>query len=157
MLTRKATSKDIKQWNRIWNEYKDKLKPNRKSGNEIIEYLMKKYCLEVINDEKLSEVVKSNIMNNKCHLEKLPSGTTPDIKTFYIINTDESKSLYINRPDIYKDMRIFIGIDQVTGFFHIEGSETLWDELYCFRGLDEKDIQNPFLVAEYIKCMDGNI
>lgn len=42
------------------------------------------------------------------------------------------------------------GIDLTTGYFCVEGSSRLWDELYVFRGLDETDIQNFYCVAEYI-------
>ena len=49
--------------------------------------------------------------------------------------------------------RIFVGLDTVTGFFMVEGSSLLWDELYAFRGLDAQDLENYVCVAEYIACM----
>ena len=46
------------------------------------------------------------------------------------------------------------GVELESGFFCIEGSSLLWDELYVFRGLDENDIQNYICVAEYISCLN---
>jgi len=35
----------------------------------------------------------------------------------------------------------------------VEGSEQIYDDLFAFRGLDEKDLNNVFMVAEYVKCI----
>ncbi len=35
----------------------------------------------------------------------------------------------------------------------VEGSSELWNELFAFRGLDEEDLKNYYLVAEYISCL----
>jgi len=50
----------------------------------------------------------------------------------------------------------FIGIDLSTGEFHIESENIeevmpLHDDLFVYRGLDEEDLKNIFLVAEYVK------
>lgn len=47
---------------------------------------------------------------------------------------------------------MFVGIDLVSGYFYVEGSEEIYDDLFAFRGLDERDLDNFFLVAEYVKC-----
>lgn len=36
----------------------------------------------------------------------------------------------------------------------VEGSSYLYNELIAFSGLDEQDIKNYFLVAQYIKCKE---
>lgn len=41
-----------------------------------------------------------------------------------------------------------------TGYFHIEGSSMLYDELFKFRGLDKQDLENFFLIYEYVKQTD---
>jgi len=40
-----------------------------------------------------------------------------------------------------------------SGYFLVEGSSLLWDELFAFRGLDEEDLKNYYLVAEYVACL----
>lgn len=49
--------------------------------------------------------------------------------------------------------RIFVGIDLTTGYYTVEGCTMLWDELCAFQGLDEKDLQNYFCVAQYINSL----
>jgi hypothetical protein len=49
--------------------------------------------------------------------------------------------------------RIFLGIDISTGFYTVEGSTMLHDELNAIRGLDEKDLHNFVIVAQYISAL----
>ena len=59
--------------------------------------------------------------------------------------------LYENKEEIFKDVEeIFVGIDLETGYFCVEGSGELYDELIAFRGLDDRDLENFYLVAEYV-------
>lgn len=56
----------------------------------------------------------------------------------------------------YKTGNALVGIDLSTGEFHIESENTeevmpLHDDLFVYRGLDEEDLKNIFLVAEYVK------
>lgn len=153
MLTQEVTPQMIKAWKDSWNEYKDKLHPNRKSGTEVIEYLKNKYPLQEIHDDKATRVVIDNVLANKPFCDKLPDGAVPLAKTFMIENIDTGKVLYEKQEDVYNGSNIFVGIDTVSGYFCVEGSSLLWDELYAFRGLDESDIQNYYCVAEYISCL----
>lgn len=143
MLFANITKTSLNEWKNIWIENKDKLKPNRKSGKEIQAYLKEKYILEEIKDKKAKEVVSWNILNNECFSVKLPKGTKPDAVTYYVL-LDSDKG---------QKQKIFIGIDLITGYYIVEGNQSLWDELYAFRGLDEDDIQNPYCVAEYLACI----
>ena len=87
------------------------------------------------NTDNANKVVVENIMNNEPFKEKLPQGVSLNPLTYYI---EEDKA--------------FIGIDLVTGYFCVEGSEKIYNDLFAYRGLDEKDLENFYLVAEYIKC-----
>ena len=56
----------------------------------------------------------------------------------------------------YKTGNALVGIDLSTGEFHIESKNIeevmpLHDDLFIYRGLDEEDLKNIFLVAEYVK------
>ena len=141
MLTAEPTIEMIHEWKRVYNENRDSLQPNRKSGAEVNAYFCNKYCFDKFDSLTFCDVVKFNIMENEPNREKLPQGETPQIMAY--------KS---------KDSSVLVGIDLVTGFFHIEGKDInrvaeIYDDLFLFRGLDEKDIDNYFLVAQYIQCL----
>ena len=53
----------------------------------------------------------------------------------------------------FRGRPIFVGIELLSGFFCVEGSSLLWDELYVRRGLDRQDLQSPYCVAEYLACL----
>lgn len=144
----------IEQWVIVWNQYKDILKPNRKSGQEIIDFLSEKYVISELHSNDASEAVRLNVTMNQPFVEKLPDGTIPQPKTFFVENQGNGSVLYQNIDDVFKSIeRIFVGVDISSGFYMVEGCSMLWDELCAFQGLDESDIQNPFCVAEYISCL----
>ena len=49
--------------------------------------------------------------------------------------------------------RIFVGVDLVSVFFTVEGSSMLWDEIYAFQGIDERDLKHCVRVAQYIAAL----
>lgn len=153
MLLQEATPEMVEGWKEVWQKYKSKLLPNRKSGREVVEYLKNKYLLEELHDGDAKQVVIDNILNNKQYADKLPRGAEPSAVMFVVKNKDNGKLLYDNQDDVFKGINVFVGVELKSGFFYVEGSSLLWDELYVFQGLDEKDIQNYFCVAEYISCL----
>jgi hypothetical protein len=153
MLMQKATPEIVERWKEVWNKYKDKLVPNRKSGKEVVEYLKNKYFLEELHDDNAKQVVINNVLYKKPYADKLPMGAELSAVTFIVENQVNGKFLYENQDKVFKGNNIFVGVEIESGFFCVEGSSLLWDELYVFRGLDEKDIQNYFSVAEYISCL----
>lgn len=79
--------------------------------------------------------------------EKLPENVEPEPISFYVENEGKGRALYKGRN---KKNKIFVGLDLATGYFTVEGSERLWNELFLFRGLDERDLKNYVIVAQYI-------
>ncbi len=159
MIRKMVTNTELEQWKYIFEKYKCKLKPNRISGIELLNYLNKKYVLTEIYDKKMLNVICDNIIMNECYKEKLPLNTSPIPKAFYLENIGNGKNVYsfknIENKELWGDdiTRIFIGIDTVTGFCTVEGSTILYDELNAIRGLDEKDLQNYVVVAQYIEAL----
>ncbi len=159
MLTTEPTPEMYEEWKRIWNQYKNRLKPNRKSGLELLDYLSRKYVLTEIWEDEAADAVRLSVTMNRPFAEKLPHGTEPLPRTFYLENKGNGEIFYKSENQDPDDLwggditRIFIGIDTVSGYFMVEGSTMLWDELYAFQGLDEADIQNPYCVAQYIACL----
>ena len=140
MLTCEPTLEMLREWKRIYNEYRDILTPDRKSGTEVNAYFCRKYSFEKFESSSFNDAVKFNILNNEPNREKLPQGEMPQIVAYRA-----------------SDCSVLVGIDLITGFFHIEGKDIdrvaqIYDDLFLFRGLDEKDIKNYFLVAQYIQC-----
>ena len=159
MITKEPTKEMFTEWKSIWSQYKKKLKPNRKTGEELLQYLQDKYVLTEIYDKNAYDAVIGNITMNAPNAEKLPEGAVPVPRTFFLENIGNGETLYQDENKDSVDVwggditRIFVGIDTVTGFFMVEGSTMLWDELYAFRGLDKKDLENYVCVAEYIKSL----
>ena len=99
------------------------------------------YARQVFNDAAFQEIVALNITENAFSRNKLPKGVLPNIKS-------------------YKTGNALVGIDLSTGEFHIESENIeevmpLHDDLFVYRGLDEEDLKNIFLVAEYVKLMQN--
>ena len=143
----------VEEWKSTYAEYRTRLHPNKKPATEILAYLKQKYPVTEQTEEPIKQVVRDNIILNECHARKLPAGKAPDVQVFQIEETEAGSYLYENQDDLFKGIRIIVGIDLETAFFMVEGSSLLWDELFAFRGLDEDDLNNFYLVAEYIACL----
>jgi hypothetical protein len=154
MLMQEATPEMIENWKAIWRKNKDLLRPNRKSGSDIVKYLSNKYPLRELQDERSTQVVIENVMFNEHFSEKIPKGMNPLAVTFIIENRDEGRLLYENQDETWGGCDIFVGIELVSGHYQVEGSSLLWDELCAFQGLDDKDIENFFCVAQYIYAIE---
>lgn len=159
MITNAPTIEMLEEWKSVWMQYKDILKPNRKSGMELLEYLQNKYTLTEIYEKEATDSIILSVTKNKVYAEKLPVGITPVPRAFFLENTGNSAIFYRdeNKDSIEiwgRDItRIFVGIDEVTGFFTVEGSTMLWDEMCAFCGIDEKDLRNFVCVSEYINSL----
>lgn len=104
------------------------------------DYFTDRYSPERYASAEFADVVRYNIVMNEYNREKLPHGAAPRIVTYKVA-----------------DGPVFVGIDLITGFIHVECEDIqkaaeIYDELFLFRGLDEKDINNYFLTAQYIQC-----
>ncbi|WP_418718535.1 hypothetical protein [Candidatus Allofournierella merdipullorum] len=156
MITREPTEEMVARWKATWRENKDLLSPNRKTGAQVLEYLQKNYPLTEIADPKVQDVIADNVTMNEYWAEKLPAGAAPVPRAFYLENEGAGKRFYLpeNRDDSElwggSIERIFVGVDLASGFYMVEGSTLLWDELCAFQGLDEMDLQNFVMVAQYI-------
>ena len=143
------TEEMMKEWQDIYNKNKDSLKPNKKDGLEIIKYLKESHSVIEIENKELENVVYDNIILNEFSNQKL-CGKNPIIRLFEV--TD--KTLYKKQEKVYKGIKIIVAIELNTSYIFVEGSSYLYDELVAFTGLDDKDITNYFLVAQYIKCKE---
>lgn len=159
MITQKATPEILAEWKNIYEQYKDLLQPNRKSGTDLLNYLQSSYSLTEIRDEEVLEVISENVSRSAFLAEKLPAGQLPLPKAFYLEDIGNGHKFYLSEnkdhPDLWGDeiTKIFVGVDLSSGFYMVEGSTMLWDELCAFQGVDEKDLENYVVVADYISAL----
>lgn len=154
MQTQPATPELIESWKRTFAQYKGRLKPNRKSGAELKEYLCSKYPLREETSAKARGVVTENILANKPLADELPIGRQPEPYCAVVLRQGAGSTLYAFQDEVFAGIDIFVGVDLASGYFLVEGSSLLWDELFAFRGLSETDLKNYYLVAEYVSCLE---
>lgn len=159
MITQEVTQAMVDDWKSIWLQYKDKLQPNRKSGIEVLDYLKKNYSLTELNDKNVIDDIVYNITMNMPYAEKLPKGITPNPRAFILEEQGEGKKFYETKNQDPIELwgtftKIIVGVDIISGYYMVDGSTMLWDELCAYRGLDEKDLQNYVCVAEYINSLE---
>lgn len=159
MITHRPTPKMLEEWKNIFEQYKDLIQPNRKSGTDILDYLQRNYPLTEITDKEVLLVISENVSQNKSYAEKLPAWQQPLPKAYYIENIGNGHKFYLpenmDHPDLWggEITKIFVGVDLCSGFYIVEGSTMLWDELRAFQGVDEKDLENYVVVADYISAL----
>lgn len=153
MFIENSNEEAKKKSKEIHNQNKSTLKPNKKTGESIIKYLERKYPTVEVQSEELEYMVLQNIENNNFYKEKL-NNRNPIIKMYIIKDEDKGHELYTKQEEKFERHLIFIGIEIQTSFFFVEGSSYLNDEIIAFSGLDEEDIKNEFLVAQYIQCKE---
>lgn len=137
MILSDLTHEKIAEMKRLYEAYRTVLCPNRKTGAEVDEYLRNKYPCLPYADCAFRDIVAANIMENEHFRAKLQGDTHADIRSYRIGD-------------------ILIGIDFISGEFHIEAegmanAAHIYDDLLVFCGLDEDDLKNFTLVAEYVR------
>ncbi|MBR5451618.1 MAG: hypothetical protein IKV36_01325 [Clostridia bacterium] len=153
MIFGPASKEMVCEWRKIHMRFKDKIHPNKKSGNEVIAYLQEKYLLEEFNDEKAFNAVYETVLLNDFYKQKLLPNTQPEPRTFILKNEGNGKTVYDLQEKMWNNCQVFIGIDLSSGYVQIEGSCLLYNEILAFQGLDEFDIENCVRVADYIDSL----
>ncbi len=159
MITKEPTSEILTEWENIFEQYKDLLQPNRKSGTDLCDYLQSNYSLTEITDAEVLTVISENVSRNEFFAEKLPTGQLPLPRAFYLENIGNGHKFYLSENKDPSDLwggeitKIFVGVDLSSGFYMVEGSTMLCDELRAFQGVDEKDLENYVVVADYISAL----
>ena len=153
MQTALPTEEDIARWKEVFATYQPRLKPNRISGEQLREYLTAHYPAQLMQDTEMNQVVTGNILANECYSRTLPEGASPSPVCYKLAREGTALPLYASQDALYVGSDILVGIDLVSGYFLVEGSSLLWDELYAQRGLSEDELFNYYCVAEYVACL----
>lgn len=150
---KEPSEKDVLEWKIVYNEYKPFLCPNVKTAFEVLEYLKGKYTLREEDSETLKNIVVFNVKMNEYSASKIPLDKEIKPVVFTVLNQGNGQVLYESQDDIYKGSPIYLGVELLTGYFLIEGSDELADEVTAFKGLDTQDLGNFYLVANYVRCL----
>lgn len=138
----------------------------------VLDHIQEKYALREINSLQAMKVVQNNVMKNPHMKAKLQLDKPLDIQVFEVMNEGEGEKLYalqesehyqtmellkeamtdFNDYD-YAPMPITIGVEHNSGYFFVEGSQRLFDEVIMYQGLDESDLNNTYLVADYVETL----
>lgn len=156
VLTHQITEDEVQEMHSVWEAWHTRLIPCRRSGAELIAWLQKNYPVTEFFEEEALACVRDNVLLNEHSREKLPEGAQPQPRAFWVENTGSGAALYTPALQEFGIEWIFVGIDEVTGEFQVEISETLWDAMFVFRGLDARDIANPFMVWQYVRLGKEN-
>lgn len=107
MLTHEATRSEIEEWKRIFEEYRGKIRPCRRSGEELAAYLKKRYSAVRTDDREILAATAGNVLENECYREKLPEGKEPRAEVFRLF---------------WRGGEVFVGLEAETGAFFMESS-----------------------------------
>lgn len=153
MLMQETNEEMMKICKEIYNQYKDKIKPNKKSGESIIKYIQDKYPTIDVEASQLEDMILQDMMSNDFFKDKL-GNRKPNVKIFGIKDEGKGHKLYVKQNEEFDEGLIFIGIEMQTSAIFVKESRDLYEELIAFVGLDKEDIKNEFLVAQYILCKE---
>ncbi|MCC0653974.1 hypothetical protein [Clostridioides sp. ES-S-0001-03] len=151
--TQEVSQQKVREWKAVYEKYRSTLNVNAKSILELVEYLKQKYTLKEEASEEFKNVVINNIKLNKPFSKKIPSNKELKPIVFTIQNEGKAKTLYENQEEVYSGCSIVVGMEFETGCVFVEGSSELADEITTFKGLDEDDINNYYLLANYVRCI----
>lgn len=154
MLTTTPTQAMIDDWKRVYEENKDKLTPNKKSANEILDFLNKNYEIIKLEDTAYQKAICANAAEYLKALDTPSKQLESNSAAYEIKNINNGKTLYQNQDKVFTGEKIIVGLEFISGFFMVSGSSDLHDELTAFAGLNEIELTNYFLVAEYLSCLN---
>lgn len=164
------------EWKAIYDQYIPVIKPRHISGQEILDYILNQYPAEEDDSEKLKEVVRLSALGHAPYLPDgiIGDGSVMDIAAYRIKNEGAGAVLYENQMQEYKDkvrefrrylkdaedipeedfpIPVVVGVEKNSGYVFIEGSPALLDEITVLKGLNEKELNNIYLVAHYVQLL----
>jgi hypothetical protein len=121
----------------LFREFHDQLTPNRKSGAEVEKYLVSHWHGQPSEDPELVSKL-TDTLTKEDEFSKMPT---------------DPGALSIR---VYQVGHVKVALEETTGAFLVSGDEIdekakIWDDLFLYRGLNEEDLSNPFLVGTYVK------
>ena len=84
MQTTPATPELVTQWKHTYSDYRERLHPNRRSGEELLAALKERYPLRELSGEVAKKVVCDSVLSNDVLREQLPDGIQPRPACFIV-------------------------------------------------------------------------
>ncbi|MCM1991152.1 hypothetical protein [Oceanirhabdus seepicola] len=167
----KIDEKKVSEVENIFAKYAPILKPNRKPVSKILEYIKSKYPAVEDTSIRYKRMVEMNVLAD-FYKGKSANEIPLKVTVLHIRNEgtatvlyDLQKLEYVERVSKMKQLRkdyknhsfknipIRICAEQINDYMVIEGSDALGDEIIILRGLDEIELKNKYLVANYVKTL----
>ena len=166
----------MKEWKGIYDDFIPHLRPNKKSAAEVLAYIENSYPTEAETSPAAQKVVALNAQSYRDYLpeDSFTQDTIPEIIILKVKNEGAGKRLYDRQQQDYTDffaehkgfveelakppseqfpIPILVGVEKHSSFVYVEGSPTLTDEISLFQGLNERELTNIYLVAQYIQIL----
>ena len=102
MITSNPTEEQFNNWLALWQQYAPTLKPNRRSGIEVIRFIQKKYKVKEIRDQRALLDFAAAIYANGWMRDKLPKGLEPDIHVYRILEEGPGVKLYEEQDEEFR-------------------------------------------------------
>jgi len=132
MLMHEPSTEDIANWKQVFAAYQQRLKPNRKTGEELLAYLRAHYTVRALEDADADQVVIQNILLNESLCRELPPGTAPKPVCGIIEPVGAGEALYREQDACFAGIEIFVGIDLTTRTQRTRSGELLQCcRVYC--------------------------
>lgn len=137
----KEIQPDLELWKRVWAQHRPNMQPNRLSGAQMRDILLEQYAARPFSNPVFEGVVLAN-------LAQYPylSAKTPQVLAFTVACADAAA---FGLP------HCFVGLELESGYIHCEGSDSLQDALFLRQGLNEEELENPFLVWRYVALQEA--
>ena len=133
---------DLALWKLVWAERRPRMRPNRLSGAQVREVLLARHRAQPFCDPRFDEVVLANLANYP-----YLSAQHPCVAAYRVENEAAGEGEF---------PCCLVGIELESGYVHCEGSDAIQDELFLAQGLNDKELENPFLVWRYVALQDGD-
>ncbi len=163
----------IAGWKAVHKKYRPVLAPCRKTQAEVLRYIQNKYETLPENSAQALEVGRQNAIQYASLFETVDACL--DITVLAICDTGAGQALYATQQQDYADameywrkvhddaedippdafpLPILVFVDKNGGYVGVEGSPRLETELTAYRGLNEKELDNFYVVARYIEALE---
>lgn len=160
MITGQPDEKTLSEWKELWMRYKDGLHPNRKSGRELLTYLQSNYALRERFDPTALDAVSWSVMSNEYLAEKLPAGRQPIPRSFLLKTRGRGENSILRKIRIARSCgappvrKFWWGWTWPAGIIWCKGVPCFGTSFGAFQGLDERDLQNYVITAQYIRALE---
>ena len=157
---------------RLLKEYGDRVKANKKTTAEIVEFLHQKGCVEKISESEVPKFILKNAiysLTNSFDIReedfikylKCPKNFIKDYNfiIYKFVMNDYNNMFYTEYKSMYKTCEngIYVIIEVNTNTVYCNCSK-LQLELFIYKGIDEEDIKNKtdnfYLYLFYLESMD---